>query len=227
MVRNGRASGTTPAAQPPAPRDPASRSTPARAALIDATKRLLVGTAFGGFSIDDVTREAGVARGSFYNHFASLDELVAATQALAQAQFNDEIAVAIVDSPDAATSMARGMVVAMRFGYDNRMNARLLLTPGPGAGAPDHPANRELTAALTAGLAAGEFDLADVDVGIVATRGIVEFGLARMIDIHHEFTAVRDLTQGMVTSMLRAIGVSPSRIDRLAGDAMQVYFPPR
>jgi AcrR family transcriptional regulator len=201
------------------------RTAPARAALIEATKRLLVSTTFGGFGIDDVTREAGVARGSFYNHFATVDELVAATQALAAAECNDEIATAIADSPDAATSMVRGMVVAMRFGYDNRVNARLVMTQGPGTGDPAHPANRELTLALLAGLDGGEFDLPGVEAGIVATRGIIEFGLARMIDIHHEFSAVRELTVGMCITMLRAIGVDRRRIDRLVDAAMRAHFP--
>ena len=98
----------------------AQRMNPARAALIEATKTLLVLRPFGGFSIDEVTREARVARGSFYNHFSDVDELVATTQSLVQAQLNTSIRAAIADSPDAATSMARGMATLMHFGYTSR-----------------------------------------------------------------------------------------------------------
>lgn len=201
------------------------RASRARTALIDATKRLVVRSGPGTFSIDDVTREAGVARGSFYNHFASIDDLIITTQATAQEQLNDEVAAAIADSPDAATSMVRGMVVVMRFGYRNHANARLLLTPGPGAGDPEHPANRVLGLALRAGIDHGDFELRNIEAGIVATRGIAEFGLARMIDIHHELSAVRELTIGMSISLLRALGVDPTRIPALVDDAMQRGFP--
>jgi AcrR family transcriptional regulator len=206
--------------------EPRHRTSRARTALIDATHRLVARSAFATFSIDDVTCEARVARGSFYNHFATIDDLIATTQALVQAQMNDEIAEAIADSPDAATSMVRGMAVLMRFGYVNKANARLLLTPGPGTGDPDHPANRELTAALREGMADGEFHLRNIEAGVVATRGIAEFGLARMIDIHHELSAVRELTTGMCISVLRAIGADPRRIDALVDDAMKRCFPP-
>ncbi len=75
-------------------------------------------------------------------------------------------------------------------------------------------------------MADGEFDLRNIEAGIVATRGIAEFGLARMIDIHHEFSAVRELTTGMCISMLRAISAEPRRVDALVDDAIRLCFPP-
>jgi AcrR family transcriptional regulator len=198
---------------------------PAREALIDATKRLLVQSVHGGFTIDEVIREARVARGSFYNHFTSVDELIATTQQVVQTQCNDAIAAAIADSPDAATSMARGLVVAMRFGYEHGANARVLLVSGPGAADPAHPANRELTAALRVGIEDGELDLPSLEAGVIAVRGIVELGLGRMLDLRHELSSVRELTSGMCATMLRAIGVDRRRVARLTTDAMQRCFP--
>ncbi len=66
----------------------------------------------------------------------------------------------------------------------------------------------------------------NIEAGIVATRGIAEFGLARMIDIRHEFSAVRELTTGMCISMLRTIGGDPRRIDALVDDAIRLCVPP-
>lgn len=203
------------------------RPSRARTALIDAAKALLVMRPFGGFSIDEVTREAGVARGSFYNHFTDVDELVATAQLVVQAELNAVLATAIADSPDAATSMARGMATLMHFGYASRVNARVLMVNGPGAGDPAHPGNEVLTLALREGIERGEFALRNVEIGVVVARGICEFGLSRMIDLHHEFSAVRALTEGMLESMLRAFGVGPERIDRVVADAMQRCFPPR
>ena len=203
------------------------RPSRARAALIDAAKTLLVSRPFGGFSIDEITREARVARGSFYNHFTDVDDLVATAQLLVQAELNDAVAAAIDDSPDATTSMARGMATLMHFGYASRVNARVLMVTGPGAGDPSHSGNAVLTATLRAGIEHGEFAVRSVEVGVVVARGICEFGLSRMIDLHHEFSAVRALTEGMLESMLRALGVDTSRIDGVVADAMQRCFPPR
>lgn len=203
------------------------RTSRARAALIDAAKALLVMRPFGGFSIDEVAREAAVARGSFYNHFTDVDDLVATAQLLVQAELNAAVAAAIADSPDAASSMARGMATLMHFGYASRVNARVLMVNGPGAGDPSHPGNQVLTSALHDGIERGEFALRSVDVGVVVARGICEFGLSRMIDLHHEFSAVRALTEGMLESMLRALGVDAMRIDGVVAEAMQRCFPPR
>ena len=59
----------------------------------------------------------------------------------------------------------------------------------------------------------------------MVTCGICEFGLSRMIDIHHEFSAVRSLTEGMLGSMLRAIGTDAARVDTIVADAMQRCYP--
>jgi TetR/AcrR family transcriptional regulator len=56
-----------------------------RARLIDATVRCIVRTAGGRFSIDDVAREAAVARSTVYRYFTGRDELIGAVMvAIAQ-----------------------------------------------------------------------------------------------------------------------------------------------
>ena len=200
------------------------RPAKARLALIDATKRLLARRDFAGFTIDDVAREAGVARGSFYNHFRHLDELVRVTRDLVQVELASAITAAIADSRDAPTSIARGIATMMCFGYANRADAPLLMGHGRGAADPASAGNALLAAALHEGVDRGDLDIRTLEMGFVAVRGICELGLSRMLAVHHEFSAVRELTLGMCVSALRALGVPDERAEPVATAAVADAF---
>lgn len=204
----------------------ARRANQARTALIEAAKRLLADAPSGTFGVGAVTREAGVPRSTFHDHFRSLDDLIAATLDGVHRALTDRVAAAVADSPDATTSMVRGMVVVMGFGALHPLDARLLLAGGPGSSDPAHPSNRELAKSLHAGIAAGEFALRDVTDGIVMTRAVADVGLARMLEARHDAGAVRDLTVGVCVTLARAIGVDTDRIDALVEDAIARCMPP-
>ena len=63
-----------------------------RARLLDAAMRVFADDSNGSPVIDDVIREANVSRGTFYNYFDSLDQVLAA---VGQA-FNDEMATGVL-----------------------------------------------------------------------------------------------------------------------------------
>jgi AcrR family transcriptional regulator len=201
------------------------RPAKARTALVEATKRLLVLDEFDAFTIDRLVAEAGVSRASFYNHFDSVEELVLQTQRAVQAELDESLGAALADKPDPATAIARGVVTLVWFGYTNRANASVLMVNGPAAADPSDTGNRVLTDILTEGIEAGAFDLLNVEMGVVAIRGICELGLTRMLTIHREYSAVEKLAFGMAIASLRALGVT-RRIEPTARDAVAEWFGP-
>ncbi|WP_158287844.1 TetR/AcrR family transcriptional regulator [Falsiroseomonas bella] len=72
-----------------------------RAALVEAALRVFARMGPEAPTVDDVTAEARVARGSFYNHFASWDALLLAVATAAVEQIEAELA-GQRDLPDAA-----------------------------------------------------------------------------------------------------------------------------
>lgn len=70
-----------------------------RARLLDAAMRVFADDSNGSPVIDDVIREANVSRGTFYNYFDSLDQVLAA---VGQA-FNDEMASGVLPIYDVLT----------------------------------------------------------------------------------------------------------------------------
>ena len=165
-----------------------------------------------------------MARGSFYNHFRHLDELVRVTRDLVQVELAAAVAAATADSPDPPTSIARGIATMMRFGYTNRADAPLLMGHGRGAADPAAAGNALLAAALHDGVERGDLDIRNLEMGFVAVRGICELGLSRMLVVHHEFSAVHELTVGMCLSALRALGVPHERAEPVAIAAVARAF---
>jgi AcrR family transcriptional regulator len=193
-------------------------------ALIEAAKRLLAERAVAGFTIDDVVRSAGVARGTFYNHFATLDGLVNYTLESVQGDLHRRIDEAGATAIDGADRLCAGAATVMRYGYDNRASARVLTYNGPGMADPSLAVNTLLTTTLRQGIDEGLFTVPSIDAGVVAVLGICEVGLSRMLDLHHEFTAVRELTMGVCVMILRCVGYDGRRIERLAKAAVAEHF---
>ncbi|MFC3382383.1 TetR/AcrR family transcriptional regulator [Couchioplanes azureus] len=61
-----------------APTAPDRRSSPARQRLLDAAARVFYAEGIHAVGVDRIITEAGVTRATFYHHFRSKDELVAA-----------------------------------------------------------------------------------------------------------------------------------------------------
>lgn len=200
------------------------RQTRSKAALMEASRRMLARNVVIGFSIDDVVREANVARSTFYNHFTSLEDLVGLTVATVQGELYALIRQAGEAAPDAATAIARGVSTVLRYGYLNPANARVLTYAGPGIADPKATGNQLLADTLERGTTDGSVKVPNLQSAVVSVLGICELGLSRMLDIHHEYSAVRELTHGLTVMVLRCLGVNARQIDKLAREAVRDWL---
>ena len=100
-------------------RKPDPRPARTRAALIEAAQQILAASDRGDASIQEITELAGVAQGSFYNHFASKDEL-----------FDTAIMVTMEAHADLLESVTTGLtdpleVYVVGIRYTGRLAAQL------------------------------------------------------------------------------------------------------
>lgn len=77
-----------------------------RARLIAAARSLIADSGVDAVRINEITDEADVGFGSFYNYFESKDAIVAAVVEALAAELGDTIDAATADLPDAAEVMA-------------------------------------------------------------------------------------------------------------------------
>jgi AcrR family transcriptional regulator len=82
---------------------------PGRNALLDAGQRLLGSADLARISVNAIVAEAGMAKGSFYQHWPSRTEYVRALHARFHDQLADSIAAAMSDLPPGSDRLEAGM----------------------------------------------------------------------------------------------------------------------
>lgn len=134
---------------------PSSRSQRTRSALIAAGLDLLAARPVDAIAIDEVVACAGVAKGSFFNHFADKHAFAEAVAGEVRAEVEEEVTRANAGVADPVARIAGGMAVAARFALAAPRRASVLLRSQGVAARADHPLNRGLREDLAAALAAG------------------------------------------------------------------------
>lgn len=138
-----------------ATQNPSPRIRRTRAALIAAGLDLLAARPIDAIAIDEVVAAAGVAKGSFFNHFADKYTFAAAVAAEVRAEVEAEVTAANAARADPVARIAGGMAVAAAYALRQPRRARVLLRDQRIAAAADHPLNRGLRADIAAARAAG------------------------------------------------------------------------
>ena len=126
-----------------------------RAALIAAGLDLLASRPIDAIAIDELVAAAGVAKGSFFNHFADKHAFAEAVAAEVRAEVEAEVTRANAGRTDPVARIAGGMAVAAAYALHSPLRVRVLLRDQRVAAMADHPLNRGLRADLDAARAAG------------------------------------------------------------------------
>jgi len=185
-----------------------------RARLEEAGRRLITEKGVAGLRIQEITEAADVALGSFYNHFASKEELVEAvvTSSL------EELAAALVGTastqdPAVVTSVATRRVV--RLAFDEPEFARLVVNLNHADTLFAKAFSPVAALVVEKGLSSGRFEADDpaVAVNLVVgsslslIRAILDGEHADGVEIVHTELALRGL--GVPADEARAISRMP------------------
>jgi AcrR family transcriptional regulator len=184
-----------------APNRRARRKARTRAALIGGARAVFARQGVDATAIAEITEEADVGFGSFYNHFASKEEIaeavlteVVAEQGAAVEQLTDEL-----NDPAEVVSVAhRYFVRRARSDPDwARVLIRLDVSHRVATAALRPHARRD----LDRGIKAGRFNVADRELALLATggallavmRGVLDGELRSRADVHHAEGVLRAL----------------------------------
>ncbi len=181
------------------------RGAKTREAIIRAGRTLFATQPVDAVAIDDIVREAGVSKGSFYNHFEAKDALVGAIAGEIRAGVERAVDSANEGVEDPARRMARAVCVYLRYALDDPERAgvlaRLSETHIPMAS----PLNQGLVDDLAAGLAAGRFDIVSVESGVLFVMGVAHVGLGKIARGSSVVLATH-LAQQLCAMLLRGLG---------------------
>jgi AcrR family transcriptional regulator len=193
-----------------------SRAARTHQALISAGCDLLLERPIDAIPIDDVVAAAGVAKGSFFNHFADKQAFAQAIVNQIRVELESWIAEANADVSDPLIRFVQGMEISVEFALSDRKRAEVMLRAAPRTTAKDHPLNVRVNGDLGVLVASGVFRPEAEHNGLIfwlglcqsLTRDILERRLERDIAAHK----VRE----MLILSLSGFGVEPAHVTELA-----------
>jgi AcrR family transcriptional regulator len=170
--------------------------------------------------VDEIVAAAGVAKGSFYNHFADKEVFAREIGAAVRRQAEEAVARANAGVEDAAVRLARALCVFIRFAIEHRDSAQLLWRLNSGATIADAPVNRGLREEVLRAHRQQAFAGLDVDTSVLIIMGTVVISMRHVLE-ERAVSPPQRIGAQMATGMLRALGVPARRAVALATRAAQ------
>ena len=185
-----------------------------RRALIEAAVRLIAEGRGDRASIAEITEEADIGFGSFYNHFDSKEQLFQTAAEEVMERWGQMIDRASASVSDPAEVFAVGLRISGRLGWTHPDIAGFLT--GTGLDALDIPVGLAPRALrdIQAGQTADRFTIPDAEIALSAVAGGL-LGLLRMCQRHPERITEASVDQ-LAEAVLRLLGVPAHEAARLA-----------
>lgn len=142
-----------------------------RRRLVDAARALIAEKGVAGLRISEITEGAGVALGSFYNHFETKELLVDAVVAESLSGVADALATKATADQDSAEVVSIAIRRFVAIAYQDPDFARLVVHLNHAEAlfmSAVHPAAQR---ALEDGIASGRFKVPDLEVAVTTILG--------------------------------------------------------
>jgi AcrR family transcriptional regulator len=174
-----------------------------RAQIVEAGLSLLSERPPEALTVDAIVEAAGVAKGTFYYHFQSVEELVAAVGAKLADSFDELLAPSRLDEPDPIVRMSSAFTKFLEKAINDPLWGRLVVRSAEVPAGLDR-IRENLKADLAEAIAQGRLAIPDMDLAADIVIGI----WLQVTRGHLERRAPPDLTRQVLDAVLRALGAS-------------------
>lgn len=186
-----------------------------RAALLAAGSELLVDRPIDAIAIDEVVSRAGVAKGSFFNHFADKQAFGAAVAAEVRTELEARVAAANAGVEDPVARIAGGMCVAAQFALKHPRRTRILLRSQDPPTSRSYPLNRGLREDIDAALALNLLRPEARNAGLLYWLGLCQVLMANLVETRPSGDQATLLLREMMMLGLCGLGASPGHVTEL------------
>ncbi len=193
------------------PITPNPRAARTRQALLAAGFELLAERPIDAIAIDAVVARAGVAKGSFFNHFKDKPGFAQALAEEVRAALEDRIDAANAGLVDPVARLVGGMRVAVTFALEERKRAIVMLRSMDAATGQDHALNRGIRADLKALVAAGLARPEAARSGVRYWLGLCQIIMTNIIERSPPRADAAIRLSEMLVLGLCGLGVSPDQ----------------
>lgn len=190
-----------------------------RAALVTACGDLMVEKPIDAVTINNIVEKAGVAKGSFYNHFPDKETLAAA---VSEAIFN-EVEIAVRKSnenvTDPAYKIVRGMCNHVQLAVSDPKRATIMARGLEKVIAGEHPLDRTAKVDIESGIESGRFEQRCEEAGLIQTMGSVYFTNLRILAQSLSAREAIELCTRVFTLLLCGFGLDEKEALRIVSDS--------
>jgi AcrR family transcriptional regulator len=187
-----------------------------RGALLEAGLKLLAHCPIDGVAVDDITQEAGVAKGSFFNHFADKREFASAIAMNIRIGVEVNIAAANRHVTDPALRVARGICSFVQFASTKRVEAKTFARVYTSNIDVPQPLDAGVRSDVALGVLEKRFPLISTDAGVLCVTGIARGLLASIVMNEPKRVEAAALSIDMLKVILVGFGVDPDEARYLA-----------
>lgn len=198
------------------------RANRTRDALIVAGLDLLAERPIDAIPIDDVVRRAGVAKGSFFNHFSDKNAFAAAISKAVRQELENLVATANATVTDPVERIAGGMRVGLEFAMHQPKRSQALMRSLGAASLKDHPLNRGLLEDLERAAAAGLLRPEALRMGVPYWLALNQVLMQTALNRKAPDEAPRQRLADMLVLGLTGLGVQAERARAVALSAAEL-----
>lgn len=201
------------------------RQTRTRQALLAAARRLIVEGSRVAFTIDELTAAAGVAKGSFYNHFPDKDAIAEEVYRAVREKEEAEIRSVNGEVSDPVARIARGMAMYAHMAVTSPEDSHILTLSQVGSGFLQASVNAGLRDDLRAALTIGRVVAPSIEAAALLVVGQTAVLMARLRE-SAAFEQARLVAQQCVAITLVGLGLSHRDSQLIAAQAVDTILQP-
>ncbi|MEW6576178.1 TetR/AcrR family transcriptional regulator [Sphingorhabdus buctiana] len=198
------------------PANPSPRAARTRAALIAAGFELLVERPIDAIPIDDVVAKAGVAKGSFFNHFADKQDFANAIATEVRLEVEALITKANDGVANPVERIAGGMRVAAEFAMAQPKRSAVLLRSQGSSTARAHPLNRGVVGDFEAACQQGLLRPEAQQSGVLYWLGLCQAIMTNIVERRPSRDDANRRLAEMLVLGLTGLGIDAAEATRLA-----------
>lgn len=187
-----------------------------RDALLQAGLQLFAVRSVDAVPIDDIVTAAGVAKGSFFNHFRDKQHFADVIATGIRRELEDMIGQANSGTTDPLERLTSGMMMAVRYALIAPDQTRVMLRSLPPATARDHPLNAGLRRDIEEACAQGLLRQEALDAGLLFWLGSCNMLMANMVERSFSHSQAAQRMEDLMVMALLGLGVSDVRTRELA-----------
>ena len=190
-----------------------------RSAMLAAGFELLSERPIDAIAIDDIVTHAGVAKGSFFNHFTDKPGFGQALAAEVRRALEARVDAANAHVTDPVERLVGGMRVAIEFALEERTQAIVMMRGLEASTGIDHELNRGIRADLEALVKAGLARPEAVRSGMRFWLGLCQIAMLNTIERRPTRADAAERLREMAVLGLTGLGVSEARAQVAAQQA--------